>query len=92
MNEMLYYDLKETSGLSPSLATQIARELGRRVVAGGYGVGELLEDEAALATRFQVSRSVIRDAVKILVGKGLLEVRRGIGTRVRERHRWGPAR
>jgi len=89
MNEMLYYDLKEASGLSPSLATQIACEIGRRIVAGSYEVGELLEDEGALAARFQVSRSVIRDAVKILVGKGLLESRRGIGTRVRERLRWG---
>ncbi len=89
MNEMLYYDLKETSGLAPSLATQIAREIGRRVVAGNYEVGDLLEDEGALGARYQVSRSVIRDAVKILVGKGLLEVRRGIGTRVRERARWG---
>ena len=89
MNELLYYDLKETSGLTPSLATQIAREIGRRVVAGSHEVGGLLEDEAALAARYQVSRSVIRDAVKILVGKGLLEVRRGIGTRVRERARWG---
>lgn len=89
MTEMLYYDLKESSGLSPSLATQIAREIGRRIVAGSYDVGDLLEDEGALASRYQVSRSVIRDAAKILVGKGLLEVRRGIGTRVRERHRWG---
>ena len=31
---------------------------------------------------------MIRDAVKILVGKGLLEVRRGIGTRVRPRSAW----
>jgi DNA-binding FadR family transcriptional regulator len=37
---------------------------------------------------YQVSRSVVRDAVKILVGKGLLEVRRGIGTRVRPRSSW----
>ena len=89
MTEMLYYDLKERSGLSPSLATQIAREIGRRIVAGSYDVGDLLEEEGALASRYQVSRSVIRDAAKILVGKGLIEVRRGIGTRVRERHRWG---
>jgi len=91
MNEMLYYDLKEVSGLSPrpSLSTQIAREIGRRVVAGSYQVGELLEEESALGARYQVSRSVVRDAIKILVGKGLLEVRRGIGTRVRERLRWG---
>lgn len=89
MNEMMFYDLRETAGLAPSLSTQIARELGRRVVAGHYMPGVLVEDEGALAERYQVSRSVIRDAVKILVGKGLLEVRRGIGTRVRERTCWG---
>ncbi len=89
MNEMLFYDLRESPGLAHSLSNQIARELGRRIVAGNYKQGMLIEDEAALARRFQVSRSVIRDAVKILVGKGLLTVSRGIGTRVRERTRWG---
>lgn len=89
MNEMLFYDLKESTGLTHSLSTQIARELGRRIVSGSYAVGELIEDEGALSDRYKVSRSVIRDAVKILVGKGLLEVRRGIGTRVRNRTSWG---
>ena len=56
--------------------------------SGAYGQGDLLEDEGTLAARYQVSRTVIRDAVKILVGKGLLEVRRGIGTRVRSRSAW----
>ena len=89
MNEMMFYDLRESSGLTYSLSSQIARELGRRIVAGSYGPGDLIEDEGALAERYQVSRSVIRDASKILVGKGLLEVRRGIGSRVRERSHWG---
>lgn len=89
MNEMLYYDLRSSSGLSSSLATQVTREMGRRIVAGSWRQGDLIEDEAALATRFGVSRSVVRDAVKILVGKGMLEVRRGIGTRVRPRQQWG---
>ena len=89
MNELLYYDLKETSGLTHSLSAQVSRELGRRIVSGQYRPGDLLEDEASLATRYQVSRSVVRDAVKVLVGKGLLEVRRGIGTRVRDRSNWG---
>ena len=91
MNEMSYYDLKQVSGLVPSLSTQVARELGRRIVSGAYTPEALIEDEAALAGRYHVSRSVIRDAVKILVGKGLLEVRRGIGTRVRSRAQMGPA-
>lgn len=89
MSELLFYDLKQNAGLTPSLSTQVAREIGRRVVSGSYTPGELVEDEAALEGRYQVSRSVIRDAVKILVGKGLLEVRRGIGTRVRSRTNWG---
>jgi DNA-binding FadR family transcriptional regulator len=89
MSEHIFYDLKGAPPLTPSLATQVVRELGRRVVAGAYRPGQLIEDEVALAERYQVSRSVIRDAVKILVGKGLLEVRRGIGTRVRSRMHWG---
>jgi|TARA_R110002072_G_scaffold84217_5_gene190894 DNA-binding FadR family transcriptional regulator len=89
MNEMLFYDLRGSSGLTHSLATQIARELGRRIVAGAYQPGVLIEDEGTLAEKYHVSRSVVRDAVKILVGKGLLEVRRGIGTRVRSRTNWG---
>lgn len=74
--------------MTPSLSIQVARELGRRIVAGSFEPGTLIEDENALAERYQVSRVVIRDAVKILVGKGLLEVRRGIGTKVRPRNEW----
>lgn len=89
MNEMIYYDLKQVSGLAPSLSTQVAREIGKRIVSAAYAPGDLVEGEATLALRYQVSRSVIRDAVKVLVGKGLLEARRGIGTRVRSREKWG---
>lgn len=85
----MFYDLKQAAGLAPSLATQVAQEVGRRIVSRAYVPGELLEDESALAERYKVSRTVVRDAVKILVGKGLLEARRGIGTRVRSRTDWG---
>lgn len=88
MTEMLYYDLKDTAGVVPGLATQICRELGRRIVAGTVREGELIDDETKLAARFGVSKSVIREAVKLLVGKGMLEVRRGSGTRVRRRASW----
>ncbi len=89
MIEATYYDLKQKAGLSPSLATHVAGELGRKIVSQSYEPGSLIEDEAALAHRYNVSRSVVRDAVKILVGKNLLEVRRGIGTRVNPREMWG---
>jgi len=88
MNEMTFYDLKHSQALTPSLSSQVVRELGRRIVAGFYQPGDLIEDEGALAERYRVSRSVIRDAVKVLVGKGLVEARRGIGTRIRPRSQW----
>lgn len=88
MSELVYYDLKQAKTMAPSLPVQVARELGRRIVAGTIETDSFLDDENALAERFSVSRVVIRDAVKILVGKGLLDVRRGIGTRVLPRDRW----
>lgn len=89
MIETTYYDLKQKTDLSPSLASELARELGRKIVSKSYLPGSLIEDETALAEQYKVSRSVVRDAVKILVGKSLLEVRRGIGTRVKPRQMWG---
>jgi GntR family galactonate operon transcriptional repressor len=88
MSEMIFYELKQISDFAPSLSTQVASEIGRRIVSAAYAPGGLIEDEASLARRYRVSRSVIRDAIKILVGKGLLEVRRGIGTRVKIRKQW----
>ncbi|MGQ7843644.1 FadR/GntR family transcriptional regulator [Granulosicoccus sp. 3-233] len=89
MDEASYYNLKAMPALAPSLSSEVAAQVGRSIVTGAYSPGSLLEDEAALAIRFGVSRTVIRDAMKVLVGKGLLEVRRGIGTRIKPREEWG---
>ncbi|WP_018998385.1 FadR/GntR family transcriptional regulator [Hirschia maritima] len=88
MSELVYYDLKQTANMTPSLPVQVAREIGRRIVAGTLRVDSIIDDENSLAERYKVSRIVIREAVKILVGKGMLDVRRGIGTRVLPRSRW----
>lgn len=88
MTEVTYNDLKTVSALVPSMGSEVAHQIGRSIVTGLYLPGSLIEDEASLAKRFGVSRTVIRDAVKVLVGKGLLEVRRGIGTRVKPREHW----
>ena len=88
MNELLYYDLKDANGVAPGLAMQVSREFGRRIVGGHYREDALIEDETKFCKRFGVSKSVIREAVKMLVGKGLLEVRRRSGTRIRRRASW----
>lgn len=90
MNEILYYDLMKTSGSAANLnlASHVSREMGRRIVGGYIAEGSLIEDENSLATRFGVSKTVIREAVKSLAYKGLVDVRRGSGTRVRRRADW----
>jgi len=88
MNEMTFYNLRCVAGMAASLSTQVARELGRRIVAGAFEHASLLDSETVIAERYQVSRVTVRDAVKILVSKRLLEVRRGKGTRIRPRSQW----
>ena len=86
---MIYYGLKQVSGLPSNRTTLVAEAIGRQIVSSHFAPHTLMEEESTLAVQHGVSRSVIRDAIKILVGKGLLEVRRGIGTRVRSRSSWG---
>ncbi|WDR05215.1 FadR/GntR family transcriptional regulator [Devosia rhodophyticola] len=88
MSETFFYDLIGSSSMVPSLSGQVVREIGRRIVGREYLPGDLIEDEGALATRYRVSRTVVREAVKILSAKGLVEARRGIGTKVLPRERW----
>jgi len=70
------------------LSTSIAEELLRRVVSGEYPVGTQMPPEPLLTDEFQVSRPVIREAVKSLESAGLVTIRQGDGTIVRERARW----
>ena len=88
MSENLFYELQGKPTIKASYSSQIARELGRKIISGDLGEGTLIRDEGALSVEYDVSRTVIRDAVKMLSAKGLLEVRRGSGTRVRFRSSW----
>ena len=56
--------------------------LGRQIAHGEFGVGETIPMEAELKERFGVSRTVIREVVKVLSGKGLVRTARRYGTRV----------
>jgi DNA-binding FadR family transcriptional regulator len=71
-----------------NLHGKVVNEMGRRVVSGGYIAGALLPNEEQLCCELQVSRTALREAVKVLAAKGLLEPRPRIGTRVRPRDQW----
>lgn len=62
------------------LGAQIEDELMKYILQEPLGVGEKLPNEFELAEKFGVGRSTIREAVKSLVSRGILEVRRGAGT------------
>ena len=67
---------------------QVLEALGRDICTGRIRPGQLLPPEADLCERFGFSRIVIREAIKSLAAKGLLEVTRRVGTLVLEPARW----
>jgi DNA-binding FadR family transcriptional regulator len=70
-------------GRSSSLSDQVAGVLAERVLTGAWPAGHRLPSEPELVETFGVSRSVVRDAVRSLAARGLVEVRQGYGTVVR---------
>ena len=69
-----------------SLTQQTAQRLYGRIVAeGGLAPGDKLPNELDLSRELGVSRTTLREAVRMLVAQGVLEVRRGKGTFVSAR-------
>lgn len=66
----------------------IARDLGVAILTGRHQPGETLPGEIEFAQSLGVSRSAYREAVRILIAKGLVESRTRTGTRVSPRDRW----
>jgi GntR family transcriptional repressor for pyruvate dehydrogenase complex len=59
---------------------QIVEQIEQRFVSGELKVGDQLPSERELAEQFAVSRIAVREAVKALREKGLVEIRPGRGT------------
>lgn len=64
------------------LSDQVAQQLAARIHAGRLGAGEKLPPEARLVEQFQVSRTVLREAVSRLKSLGLVDSRQGSGVYV----------
>jgi len=70
------------------LSEMVAGTLGRRIVSGHYKPGEILPTEPKIQAEFGVSRTAVREAVRLLSAKGLTASRPKIGTRVRPMVEW----
>ena len=62
------------------LSATIAAELEKEILAGQMPRGERLPSEEKLCARFSASRTVIREAIQQLRGRGLLRTLKGSGT------------
>jgi DNA-binding FadR family transcriptional regulator len=62
--------------------------LGEAIVAGRYGVGATIPPELVLCKELGVSRTVVREAVKSLIAKGLITTGPKVGARVLPEDHW----
>jgi GntR family transcriptional repressor for pyruvate dehydrogenase complex len=67
----------------PKLADRATRQLQSLIINRAFEAGDRLPPERALAERLGVSRTVVREALRALSTKGLVEVRNGAGAFIR---------
>lgn len=72
-----------TSVASRQTSDQVVEQIRSAITAGHFTDGQRLPAERELAETFEVSRGVIREAVKVLNGMGLIDSRQGSGLYVR---------
>ncbi|HEY4189940.1 MAG TPA: FadR/GntR family transcriptional regulator [Candidatus Limnocylindrales bacterium] len=85
------YRFSGFDAISPQPAgihASVVQGIGRRIVRGELAVGEILPEQGELSRLLGVSRTVIREATKVLAAKGLVESRSKRGTVVLPRSDW----
>src|SRR5688572_33010407 len=73
---------------SINLTQSLVQKLGSSIVRGDLPAGKSLPIETELGRKFGASRTVMREAVKILSTKGLIGQRPRVGTYVHPEDRW----
>jgi len=71
-----------------SLHEQVVDEIGLRIVRGDFAETGTLPTEPRLAAELGISRNVLREAIKVLISKGLIDVRPKSGMRIRPQSDW----
>jgi DNA-binding FadR family transcriptional regulator len=82
------WSIESLAGRPARLSVVVVNVLVDEIVSGRYPSGSLLPPEPALCHSFDVSRSVVREALKTLEERGLARVRQGHGTTVTSPDEW----
>ena len=75
-------------GSSLRIHQSVARDLGTAILSGEFGPGDNLGGEIETAIELGISRTAYREAIRILIAKGMVESRPRAGTHVAPRKRW----
>lgn len=82
-------DLEHGSGYTMrGLQGRVIEGVGRAIIRGDYSPGDLVPKEAELTEAYGVSRTSVREGMRVLAAKGLVDIRQKIGTRVRRTEQW----
>lgn len=76
------------AGSRPRVMPDVLGRLARDILSGRYPPGSALPREPDLGTEYGVSRTVIREALKVLAAKGLVNIRPRVGTTVCDPESW----
>jgi len=68
----------------PRLADEVARQIAQAIKEGRFTAGQTLPPAREFATKFNVSRPILREALSILQIQGLVSIRHGRGTFVKD--------
>src|SRR5260370_316039 len=79
---------KDSVVIARNVHSQVADRIGALIVRGDVLPGNPLPSEVKICEMLDVSRTVVREAIRTLTGKGLVESRAKSGTRVRPREEW----
>jgi DNA-binding FadR family transcriptional regulator len=71
-----------------NIHSQVAERIGTGIIRGDVAPGRSLPSETRICEMMGVSRTAVREAIRILSGKGLVESRAKSGTRVRPPEQW----
>ena len=76
------------NAIARNVHSQVADRIGASIVRGDIVPSEALPSEVRICEMLDVSRTVVREAIRTLTGKGLVESRAKSGTRVRPPEQW----
>lgn len=66
----------------------VAHGIGQNIMQGRFPIGSTLPGDAELMELYGVSRTALREALKTLAAKGLIESKTKVGTKVLDRNNW----